>query len=161
MGARDPVFGLPARGPAGDLHHQRDRGAEPSAAQGAQDQGPLPHRGRRPQVDLPRHHQRRPAMDAMPQLDDGAAGLQDPLRQSAARHRKLTVTPSSTRSNCYTYQQRAYTENRTPSIPRRGHVVLDATVNDMGAAMLTETFTSPGGPVGIDRAHSTISAPTA
>ena len=43
LAARDPVHGLRARSPARDLHHQRDRGAQPAAAQSDQDQGQLPH----------------------------------------------------------------------------------------------------------------------
>ena len=50
LGARHPVPGVPARGPSRDLHHQRDRGAQPPATQSGQDQGQLPHRGRRPQT---------------------------------------------------------------------------------------------------------------
>ena len=84
VGVRDPVPGLPAGGPPGDLHHQCHRSAEPAATQSDQDQGPLPQRGRRPQADLPRAHQRRPAMDTNPELDDRAAGVQDPLRRPTA-----------------------------------------------------------------------------
>jgi hypothetical protein len=57
-----------------------NRGAQPPAAQGDQDQGPLPQRGRRPQADLPRARQRRPAMDQNPELDDRAARVHIPLR---------------------------------------------------------------------------------
>jgi putative transposase len=49
-------------------------------AQGDQDQGPLPQRGRRPQAGLPCAPERRPAMDQNPELDRGAARVQDPLR---------------------------------------------------------------------------------
>src|SRR3954470_11593102 len=56
----------------------------------------------------------RPGRSPRHALDALAAGivaarlaLKNPLRQSAARHCKLTFTPSSTRSNCYTYQERA------------------------------------------------------
>ena len=94
LGTRDPVPRVPAGGPARDRHHQRDRGAQPPTAQGDQDQGALPQRGRRPQADLPRPRQRRPAMDANPKLDDSPAGVQNPLRRPASRHRKLTVTIS-------------------------------------------------------------------
>ena len=88
LGARDPVPGVPRRGPPRDLHHQRDRGAQPPAAQGDQDQGQLPQRGRRPQARLPRAAERRPAMDPNAELDDGAARVQDPLRRPRPRHRK-------------------------------------------------------------------------
>ena len=40
LGARDPVPRVPRRGPPRDLHDERDRGAQPAAAQGDQDQGP-------------------------------------------------------------------------------------------------------------------------
>jgi hypothetical protein len=76
------------------IYTQRDRGAQSPAAQGDQDQGPLPQRGRRPQADLPRARQRRPAMDPNPELDDRAARVQNPLRRPPARHCKLTITPS-------------------------------------------------------------------
>ena len=59
LGARDPVHGLRARGPPGDLHDERDRGAQPPAPQSDQDQGPLPDRGRRPEAALPRDPKRR------------------------------------------------------------------------------------------------------
>jgi transposase-like protein len=36
------------------IYHQRHRGVQPPAAQGDQDQGPLPQRGRRSQADLSR-----------------------------------------------------------------------------------------------------------
>jgi putative transposase len=80
VGARNAVPRVPCRGPPRDLHNQRDRGVEPPAAQGDQDQRPLSQRGRRPQADLPRARQRRPAMDPNPKLDDRLAGVQDPLR---------------------------------------------------------------------------------
>ena len=83
LGTRDPVPRVPARGPPRDLHDQRDRGAQPPAAQGDQDQGTLPERRRRPQADLPRDRQRRPAMDPNPELDDGAPRVQNPLRRPA------------------------------------------------------------------------------
>ena len=81
LGVRDPVPGVPAGGPPRDLHHERDRSAQPPATQGDQDQGPLPQRRRRPQADLPRPHQRRPGMDPHAELDRGATGVQDPLRR--------------------------------------------------------------------------------
>ena len=102
LGVRDPVHGLRARGPPRDLHDQRDRGAQPAATQGDQDQGQLPERGRRPQADLPRDPERRPAMDPNPRLDESAARVQDPLRRPTAR---LTINP-------------AYTDSRTPSAAR-------------------------------------------
>ena len=80
LGARDPVRRVSRRGPPRDLHHQRDRGAQPATAQGDQDQGELPERGRRPQARLPRAAERGPAMDPNAELDDGAARVQDPLR---------------------------------------------------------------------------------
>jgi hypothetical protein len=63
VAARDPVPRLRTRSPAGDLHHQRDRGAEPPAPQSDQDQGQLPQRGGRDQAHLPRDPKRRPAVD--------------------------------------------------------------------------------------------------
>ena len=42
LGARHTVHGVPARGPQGDLHHERDRGAQPPATKGNQDQGHFP-----------------------------------------------------------------------------------------------------------------------
>jgi hypothetical protein len=56
------------------------------------DEGPLPKRRRRPQTDLPRRHQRRPGLDPHPELDCGAARVQDPLRRPRPR-RNLTPTP--------------------------------------------------------------------
>jgi putative transposase len=85
LGARHSVSGVPARGPPRDLHDKRDRGAQPPAAQSDQDQGQLPHRGRRPQAHLPRHPQRRAAMDPNPRVDQSAAGVQNPLRRPTAR----------------------------------------------------------------------------
>ena len=64
----------------------------PAAAQGNQDQGELPDRGLRPQADLPRDPQRRPAMDPHPSLDQGATRVQDPVRRPAPRQRNLTAT---------------------------------------------------------------------
>ena len=75
-----PFLAFPAGGPPRDLHHQRDRGAQPPTAQGDQDQGQLPQRGRRPQARLPLAAERRPAMDPNPELDDRATRVQDPLR---------------------------------------------------------------------------------
>jgi putative transposase len=62
------------------IHNKRHRSAESAAAQGDQDQGPLPQRGRGPQADLPRARQRRPAMDPNPELDDRSARVQNTLR---------------------------------------------------------------------------------
>ena len=92
LGACDTVPRVPRRGPARDLHDQRDRGLEPPTAQGDQDQGQLPDRGRRPQARLPRAAKRRPAMDQDPELDHGAARVQDPLRRPRPR-RNLIVSP--------------------------------------------------------------------
>src|SRR5580704_5606506 len=96
LGVRDPVPGLRTRGPPRDLHHQRDRGAQPAAQKGGQDQRPLPHRRRGPQTALPRDPKRRPAMDPDPQLDESAAGVQDPIRRPPTRLTAYTVswTPS-------------------------------------------------------------------
>ena len=55
-----PFLAFPPGGPPRDLHHERDRGAQPPAAQSDQDQRTLPQRGRRPQADLPR------ALNAVP-----------------------------------------------------------------------------------------------
>ena len=116
LGARDPVHGLRARGPPGDLHHERDRGAQPAAAQGDQDQGPLPDRGRRPQADLPRDPKRRPAMDPNPRLDEGAARVQNPLRRPTARltinhrlHRKTDTLTTDNRRGDARSDQLAFT----------------------------------------------------
>ena len=65
--------------------HERDRGAQPPAAQSGQDQGSFPVRGRRPQAALPRDPQRRPGVDENPQPDDRATGVQDPLRRPPTR----------------------------------------------------------------------------
>ena len=81
LGVRDPVSSVPARSPPRDLHNKRDRGPQPPATQGDQDQGALPQRGRRPQADLPRRHQRSPGVDHDTELDRGAAGVQDPFRR--------------------------------------------------------------------------------
>ena len=85
VGARDPVHGLRARSPPRDLHDERDRGAQPPAPQGAQDEGQLPERGRRPEADLPRDPERRPAMDPHPRVDESVARVQDPIRRPTAR----------------------------------------------------------------------------
>src|ERR1019366_4103717 len=92
METRDTVPPVPTRGPSRDLHHERDRGAQPPATQGDQDEGQLPQRGRRPQARLPRPAERRPAMDTNPELDDSATRVQDSLRRPRPRHCKLTVT---------------------------------------------------------------------
>jgi hypothetical protein len=63
LGARDAVHGVHPGGPPGDLHHERDRGAQPAATKGSQDQGTLPERGRGTQADLPRDPKRSPTMD--------------------------------------------------------------------------------------------------
>jgi hypothetical protein len=89
LGVRDPVPGVPARGQARDLHHECDRGPEPPAPQGDQDQRTLPQRGGRPQAHLPRRHQRRPGVDPNPELDDSAARVQDPLRRPPTRLNRL------------------------------------------------------------------------
>ena len=92
LGARHPLHGLRARGPPRDLHDKRHRSAQPAATQGNQDQGALPDRGLRPQADLPRDPQRRPAMDPHPSLDQGATRVQDPVRRPAPRQCNLTAT---------------------------------------------------------------------
>ena len=63
-----PVVGA-ATSTAFHTGYQRDRSAQPPTAQSDQDQGQLPLRGRRPQADLPRGHQRRARLDQDPQLD--------------------------------------------------------------------------------------------
>ena len=93
LGARHPVPGVPRRGPPRDLHDKCHRSPEPAAAQGDQDEGELPERGRRPQARLPRAAERHPAMDANAELDDGAARVQDPLRRPRPRHHELTHRP--------------------------------------------------------------------
>ena len=50
LGARDPVPRVPARGAPRDLHNERDRSAQPAAAQSNQDQRTLPQRGGRPKL---------------------------------------------------------------------------------------------------------------
>jgi hypothetical protein len=101
LGARDAVHGAHSRGQTGDLHHERDRGAQPAATKGSQDKGALPQRGCRKEAHLPRDPERRPAMDADPRLDKGAARVQDPLRRPTTR-----LNPSNP----------AYTVRRTPSL---------------------------------------------
>ena len=96
LGARHTVHGVRARSPQGDLHHERDRGAQPAATKGHQDEGTLPDRGRSPQADLPRDPERGPAMDKDPRLDNGNARVQDPLRRSATR---LTTPNPPTQKN--------------------------------------------------------------
>ena len=80
VGVRNPVPRVPRRGPPRHLHDKCHRSSQPAAAQGDQDQGQLPQRGRRPQARLPRPAERRSAMDQNPELDDGIAGVQNPLR---------------------------------------------------------------------------------
>src|SRR4029077_9767683 len=99
VGARDPVHGLPRRSAQGRLHKKRHRSPEPATTQSDQDQGPLPHRRRRPETDLPRDPERRAAMDPNPRVDESAAGVQNQLRSPPARP---PTTP-------------AYTVRRTPS----------------------------------------------
>ena len=86
LGARDPVPRVPRRGPPRDLHHERHRSLESPAAQGDQDQGQLPERGRRPQARLPRAAERRPAVD-----DEPGTG-----RSRCSRSRSTSVTASLT-----------------------------------------------------------------
>jgi putative transposase len=69
----------------GDLHDQRDRSLESAAAQGDQDQGQLPLRGRSPQTDPPRDPERGAAMDTDPRLDESTTRIQDPLRRPTDR----------------------------------------------------------------------------
>jgi hypothetical protein len=82
--------------------------------------GHFPKQGRRPQADLPRARQRRAAMDQVPELGDRAAGVQNPLRRPAARHCKLTVTPSPQPESLLHLHHAAYTESwgrpRTPVV---------------------------------------------
>jgi len=92
LGARDPVPGVPRGGPPGDLHHQRDRGAEPAAAQSDQDQRPFPQRGGSPKTDLPSRHQRHPEVDPNQGVDESPPGVQDPLRRPTTRLAAYTVT---------------------------------------------------------------------
>ena len=105
--------------------YQRDRGAQPPAAQGGQDQRQLPQRGRRPETDLPRDHQRRAAVDPLPELDDSAAGGS----RSTSVIGFLTL-----QTDCHTFtatgvtvtiiQEPAYAENRTPSAPQTAVTVI-------------------------------------
>jgi Transposase, Mutator family len=90
VGVRDPVSRVSPGGPSGDLHHECDRGLEPAAAESDQDQRTLPQRTGRPKAHLPRRHQRGPAVDPNPELDDSAPGLQDPFRRPPTR---LEPTP--------------------------------------------------------------------
>ena len=78
-----PFLAFPAEVRRVIYTYECDRSLEPPAAQGDQDQGPFPQRGRRPQADLPRAPQRRPAMDPNPELDDSATRVQNPLRRPA------------------------------------------------------------------------------
>src|SRR4051812_18830696 len=82
-----------------------------------QDPRPIPDRRRRPQADLPRHHQSAIHMAPRLQLKQRAGRLQDPLRRPHPR-RNLTFTPVLHRSHCY-LTQGAYTEYLTPSTPAR------------------------------------------
>jgi putative transposase len=72
---------VPAGGQARHIHPECDRGAQPSATQSRQDQTAFPVRGRRPQAALSRHPQRRAGVDKNPELDDRAAGIQNPFRR--------------------------------------------------------------------------------
>jgi hypothetical protein len=60
--------------------YERDRGTQPAATKGGQDEGPLPQRGRRTEADLPRDPKRRAAIDQDPGVDKGTARVQDSLR---------------------------------------------------------------------------------
>src|ERR1019366_3796188 len=52
LGAGHPILRVPARDPAGDLHHQRDRKRECPTAQDHQDPGSFSHRRRGEQADM-------------------------------------------------------------------------------------------------------------
>ena len=61
LGPGDPVLHVPARDPAGDLHHQRDRERERAGAQDHQDARPFPDRRRGEQTHMAgvtQHHRR-------------------------------------------------------------------------------------------------------
>ena len=89
LGVRDAVSRVSARAASRGLHDERDRSAQPAAAQSDQDERTLPQRGGRPQTHLPRDHQRRAGMDANAELDDSPARVQDPLRRPATRVNRL------------------------------------------------------------------------
>ena len=80
-----PFMAYRARSPPRHLHDERDRGAQPPATQGAQDEGQLPERGRRPEADLPRDPERRAAMDPNARVDESATRVQDPIRRPTAQ----------------------------------------------------------------------------
>ena len=97
MGSGDPVLCLPARDPAGDLHHQRDRERERQAAQDHQDARPFPDRRRGEQTDLAgvaQHHRR--LGEGRASLEGGDEPVRDPLRRAvhpSSRCRLLQTTP--------------------------------------------------------------------
>ncbi len=84
-----PFLAFPPRGASRGLYDERDRGAQPAAAESDQDERTLPQRGGRQEADLSRHHQRRAGVDTNAQLDDSPARVQDPLRRPATRVNRL------------------------------------------------------------------------
>src|ERR1039458_7405172 len=85
LGARHAVPDVWPRGAPRDLYHERDRGAQPPAAQSDQNERPLPQRGRREKADLPSREQRRAGLDHNQELDSSAARLQNPIRRPTTR----------------------------------------------------------------------------
>ena len=126
LGVRDPVHGLRTRSPPRDLHHERDRGAQPAAPQSDQDQGQLPDRGRRPEADLPRDPERRAAMDHGP----------------AAGRKRCSRSKSTSETDCPTNHQPPPTQKdgRPPSarwLPRFERT--DVAPMSMGCRCLRES----------------------
>jgi hypothetical protein len=122
LGIGHPVPGVPARGPPRHRDDEGDRGAQPPAPQSGQNQRPFSQRGRRPHAALPRHPQRRPAMDENPKLDDRTAGVQDPLRRPPTRLAKPAYTENGTPSGVL---QSTWLGSRSAGVetPRRSGVV--------------------------------------
>ena len=83
LGARDPIPGIPARGPPRDLHHERDRGAQPATTKSDQDQGHFPNEDAARKLIYLAITNAAP-VDSNPELDGSAAGVQDPLRRPRA-----------------------------------------------------------------------------
>ena len=80
LGPGDPVLHVPARDPAGDLHHQRDRERQRAGAQDHQDTRPFPDRRRGEQTHMARltqHHRRLGQRRA--QLEGGDEPVRDPV----------------------------------------------------------------------------------
>jgi len=99
LGTRDAVHGLRTRGSQGHIHNECHRGAQPPAAQGDQNQGPLPDRGRRAKLVY------LAIQNAAPQWTRTRGWTKALLAFKSTSETDYPTSPSTT----------AYTVRRTPS----------------------------------------------